>query len=387
MSGLPKDVAIVGIGQYGYSSSIPNMEFREMDFIACSRAYEECGLNPRKDIDSFIHCQEDMWEGTSITSEYSTDQIGGALKPVCTVAGDGLLGVATAYMQIASGIFETVAVVSHGKPSEITDLNKVIDFSLDPVLHRPLGFNPLVLAGIEATRYMEERGIDRQDLDEVIIKNRGNAMLNPRSAYPSKLDRSNVSNAPMIASPLTSYDISWPADGAVALVLTTVKKARELNPKPVLIAGVGWASETVSLESSDAGKARSVSMSAKQAYDRAGIKDPKNEIDIAEIDDTFSYRELIHMESLGICEPDEIKELIRKGETMRDGSIPVNVSGGSLGMGHMLEATGLARLYEAVLQLRGEAGALQVKGVERALVQSWRGIPSSTTVVLVLEVF
>jgi len=90
------------------------------------------------------------------------------------------------------------------------------------------------------------------------------------------------------------------------------------------------------------------------------------------------------MEALGLCRSGEAGALIEEGATEPDGDLPVNVSGGSLGMGHLLDATGLARALEAVLQLRGEAGPNQLEDPGIALVQSWRGVPTASAAVLIL---
>jgi acetyl-CoA C-acetyltransferase len=108
-------------------------------------------------------------------------------------------------------------------------------------------------------------------------------------------------------------------------------------------------------------------------------------IDFAEVDDTYAYKELQHMEALGLCRPGEAGMLIEEGSTAPDGELPINVSGGSLGMGDLLDASGLARALEVVLQLRGEAGPRQLKEVELGLAQSWRGVPTTSGAVVVLR--
>jgi acetyl-CoA C-acetyltransferase len=108
-------------------------------------------------------------------------------------------------------------------------------------------------------------------------------------------------------------------------------------------------------------------------------------VDFAEVDDTYAYKELQSLEALGLFSPGEAGELTVEGYTAIDGELPVNVSGGSLGMGHLFDATGLARTLEAVLQLRGEAGKHQIPEVEIGLVQSWRGVPTTSGAVALLS--
>jgi acetyl-CoA C-acetyltransferase len=117
----------------------------------------------------------------------------------------------------------------------------------------------------------------------------------------------------------------------------------------------------------------------------AGIRSPWQELDLAEIDDTFSYKELQHMEALRLCRPGEAGALTEDGATALGGELPVNPSGGSLGIGHLLDASGLARLLEVVLQLRGEAGQRQLPDVETGLAFGWRGIPTASGAAVILS--
>ncbi len=123
---------------------------------------------------------------------------------------------------------------------------------------------------------------------------------------------------------------------------------------------------------------------AERAYRLAGIEDPTAGVDLAEVDDTYAFKELQHLEALGLAELDELAGLVEDGELEPDGDLPVNVSGGSLGQGNLFEANGLARMLECVEQLRGEAGERQVDEVSVAVAQSWLGVPSTSAAVVVL---
>jgi acetyl-CoA C-acetyltransferase len=122
-----------------------------------------------------------------------------------------------------------------------------------------------------------------------------------------------------------------------------------------------------------------------RAYKHAGIKDPRKEIDLAEIDDHFSYKELQHLEALQLCESGKAGQLVEAGEFHPNGALPVNVSGGRLGAGNLLEGSALQSVLECVYQLRGHAGKRQVKNAKTALAQSWRGVPTASGCVAVLS--
>src|SRR2546427_932209 len=97
-------------------------------FEAASRAYEDAGIDPRKDVHSFVCCTEDFWEGTSITDNYMHDQLGAVLKPLCTISSDGIVGLATACMQIMSGIADVAVVESHSKISDVLNPDEILFF-------------------------------------------------------------------------------------------------------------------------------------------------------------------------------------------------------------------------------------------------------------------
>ncbi len=130
---------------------------------------------------------------------------------------------------------------------------------------------------------------------------------------------------------------------------------------------------------------RFLRMAADMAYAQAGVANPSRAFDVAEVEDRFSYAELLALEELRLVEEGSAHRRLEAGDLSRQGSLPVNPGGGSLAMGVAFEATGLARLLEAVLQLRGQAHPYQVEGAERAVVASWRGPPTFTGTVLVLS--
>jgi acetyl-CoA C-acetyltransferase len=127
-----------------------------------------------------------------------------------------------------------------------------------------------------------------------------------------------------------------------------------------------------------------VTNAAASAYRQAEIAEPSEEIDLLEVDDTYAYRELQHLEALGVGEVAHLAGLLEEGELDPDGDLPVNVSGGSLGQGNLFVANGLARVLECVEQLRGEAGERQVDEAYVAVAQSARAVPSTSAAVVVL---
>jgi len=382
---VPKRVAIVGVGYSDLRSITPGSSYKEMMYEAAVRAYADAGIDPRRDVDSFISVSEDFWEGTSIFDEYIPDQLGAALRPAHTVAGDGLQALACAAMLIATGQSRVVVVEGHSKYSDMRTPHHIHQLAFDPVYHVPLGAHPYHLAGLEMSRFLYETRTTRRQCALVVEKNAANALHNPRAVYGARLSVEDVLGAPPAFSPLGELDIARPADGAFVMVLASGEVARDLTATPVWVTGYGWCTDTPALDSRPWGEAAYAGLAARQAYRMAGITDPPRQLDFAEVDDAFSYKELQHLEALGLCSRGQAGALLADGTTGPGGAFPVNVSGGSLGGGHFLEATGLYRACEATLQLRGQAGPLQLPGARRGLVQSWRNLPTTTGCVVILQ--
>jgi len=382
---MEEHVAIVGVGWSGFSPLTPEVSYKELMYEAAVRAYADAGVDPRRDVKSFVTVAEDFHEGTSIFDEYTPDQLGAALRPMQTIPGDGLHGLATAYMLVRTGQFDVVVVEGHSKASNILTLPEITAYAQDPVLNRPLQLNTHFVAGLEMNRYLHVSGTDREQCAAVVVKNRRNALKNPRAAYGADLTLAEVLDGPPLSWPLGRRETAEHVDGAIVMVLASEKSARFLTEKPVWILGVGWCNDSFSLENREWGRLPYIEKAARMAYRQAGIRSPQAAVDFAEVDDQYAYKELQSLEALGLLPDGQAGPLTLQGFTEPDGALPVNISGGSLGMGHLLDATGLARALEAVLQLRGEAGARQLEDVEIGLVQSWRGVPTTSGAVAILS--
>jgi len=152
------------------------------------------------------------------------------------------------------------------------------------------------------------------------------------------------------------------------------------------VRGVGWSSDSPWLETRSWGTAAYAETAAKMAYGQAKVRNPATEMELAEVDDKFSYKEPQHLEALGLSKKGTTAKGIARGDFEIGGKLPVNASGGSLGCGNVIEASGLHRVAEVALQLRGEAGRNQVDHPRTGLAASWRGIPTATGAVAVLGV-
>ena len=383
---MVKRVAIVGIGTTGFRPVTPDVSYRELIFEAARKAYTDAGMEP-SEIDGFITTAEDFVEGYSIADEYCPDQIGSVLKPTQTIPGDFLQGLATGYMMIMTGAYKTVAIEAHSKVSNVKTVGEMMGFAQDPVYNRPLRETPHAIAGLEMTRFLFESVTTSEQCAKVVVKNRRNAMLNPYAAYGADLTEGDVLASEPVSLPLHRLDIAGHADGCVVVVLAADDIADTICETPVWIEGLGWSTDTPTLEMRDWGDAAYARQAAEMAYRMAGIESPSAVIDFAEISDDYSYKELQHMEALKLCMPGEAGHLVETGVTDISGELPINVSGGALGVGHLFEASGAHKILELVEQLRGEAGTRQIPDVEVGLAQTWRGVPTATGAVAILSNF
>lgn len=378
------EIAVIGVGTTGFRATTPDLSFRELTYEAAKKAYMDAGVEP-KEIDAFVATSEDFCEGYSISDEYSPDQLGAVLKSIYTVPGDFIQSMGSAVMMLQSGLHKIVAVQGLSKASNMITKPYMIDFALDPVYNRPMKEHNDYIAGMEMNRYFHDTGTSREQCAQVVVKNKRNAMFNPLAGHGCDLTLDYVLESPMVASPLCELDISPYADGAVVIVMANVDTAMALSDNPVWVRGIGWTSDTPGLETRDWGKAVYAQMAGDMAYKMAGIRSPRTEIDFAEINDEFSYKELQHLEALRLCGPGEAGQLTMDGVTEISGDLPVNPSGGCLGVGNLLELTGGQKVLDVVMQLRGEAGRNQISDAATGMAMSWRGLPTTTGAVAILS--
>jgi len=318
-------------------------------------------------------------------------------------------------MQIKTGLMDMVAVEAHSKVSDLLTFGDIVLHAYDPIFERPVTgpaerpnyggsptytkqspkplvgsskekerLHPYFLAGLEMQHFLRTTGTIEEQCAGVVVKNKMNAFDNPYADYEARIGIEDVMSSEYLFSPVKSLDISPNVDGAVAFVLADEETALDLCDELIYFSGFGWSSETPWL-STRGMEAEYASRAAAMAYRMAGISQPRKQIDIVEVDDRFSYKELQHLEAMGLARPGEAAYLLEEGELEQDGGLPTNVSGGSLGVGNCFEATGLQKSLEIVTQLRGHAGKRQVPDVETGLAQAWRGIPSGSGTVAIFE--
>ncbi len=223
-----------------------------------------------------------------------------------------------------------------------------------------------------ASEYFARYGRSPADLAKVALKNHHNANLNPLAHFYHKtISMSDIESSPVVCSPLRLLDCSPVSDGAAALVVSREPQ----GARDVSILACEMASDVIALsQRPDMAVSRVSRTAARRAFKRAGIA--CSDVDLAQVHDCFTINELISLESLGFCEPGMAPSL----DTALGGALPVNTDGGLKADGHPIGASGIAQVVETAMQLRGEAGARQVKGAKIGLAHNIGGSGGSAVV-------
>ncbi len=299
------------------------------------------------------------------------------------MAMDGLTAVYYAAVSILSGECDCMLLLAHTKMSQ-TNRHVVNNVAFDPIYTRQLGFDYTSAAALQALRYMHRYGVSEAQVARVSVKNLANAKANPNAHQKGDYTVADVLGSPMVASPIRELEIAPDTDGAVAMVVASEKRAREITDTPVWVSGIGSCYDAFYLGDRDLSECMALEKAAAQAYNRAGITEPRKEIDVVELGEEFAYQELMWLEGLGFCRNGAAAHLTDSGETQRDANLPVNPSGGLLS-GVPANVMGLNRAAEAVLQLSGRAGQCQVQGAKTAVAQGHSGYCGQHQCVIVLN--
>lgn len=374
-------VGIVGYYQVKlYSDS--NYGRYEMIFEASRGALDKAGLK-KKDVSTVISCTNDYYDGRTISNCFTVEVGGGYMADESKVEMDGAHAALYGLMRILSGN-HNLAVVWGGSMASCYPYHSVRLYETDPIWERPLGYvNDITAAGFQMRAYMEKYGISAEDISKVAVKNKKNAAKNSLALKEAQLPNISVKDvleSGMYADPVTELMVAPPCDGVAALLLAPEKHALKITDKPVWITGVGYNQDTYYLGDRDLSGCNSMHQAAEMAYNAARIKDPKTEINVAELFESQAVEELIFIEELGLAEKGKAVEL----NSEINGDIAVNPSGGALS-GNAPCGTGLIRIIEAVKQLTGEAGDHQVKGAKKAVASGQIGMCAQNNIVYVLE--
>ncbi len=362
---MAEHVAIVGAGIHPFGRH-PGVSGLEMAAAAARAALADAGLG-WADVEFAAGGSDSAGNADTTVSALGLTGVPFInVKNGCATGGSAL---ATAHAMLASGAAEVALVVGFDK-------------------HPPGAFNPLPeewgigswygesglmlttqFFAMKIQRYMADHGISASTLAKVAAKAFANGARNPNAWRRTPLSEADVLASKMVNHPLTQYMFCSPGEGAVALVLARGNRIAALGRTPVRLRSVAFRtrrfgsfevfSPSIPIESAPSPTAEA----ALAAFEQAGIG--PQDVDVAQLQDTESGAEVMHLAETGLCEHGEQEHLIAGGATAIGGRLPVNTDGGCLANGEPIGASGLRQVHEVVLQLRGEAGARQVPGSPR----------------------
>ena len=374
-------VAIIGVGQSTFVRSYPG-SIRELAFEGFKDAMQDAQITNR-DIGASVICSAPEYDKQRSPAGVFAEYLGLNPQPtfyVESLCSSSSMGVRLAYSLVESGLHDVVAVVGFQKMSEISssESQERMGRGADIQWESPVGTMMPAYYAMYARGHMEKYGTTPDDLALIRVKAATYGQLNEKAVYRKPVtfemfkDPENRMAGP-VASPLRVGDCCANADGSSCIIVANEEKAKAFSQKPVWIKGLGAATTAVNLAGRDLFSGLTVAQEAgRQAYEMAGIT--AKDIDVAEVHDCFTIAEMMAYEDLGFAKPGEGKELIKGKETYKEGSIPVNVDGGLLSKGHPIGATGGSQIRTIVLQLRDEAGDIQVDNPQIGLIHNIGGV-------------
>jgi acetyl-CoA C-acetyltransferase len=390
---LNRGVAVVGAGMSKFGA-FPGKSSRDL-FV---EAFQSMRQSVDKDFDpadietTYIgNFSSDLFESQSHTAPIMADVVGLAPRPATRIedacASSGV-ALRQGIIAIASGLYDIVLVggiekMTNLPTAEVTD---TLAAAADTLFEIPAGFTfPGFYAAI-ATAYMHKYGMTPEHLMNVAIKNHENGALNPNAQFgvtiPAWMEGRKAAAQkkgkpvptwanemeflhdeganPMVAWPLRLFDCSPITDGATALLLVSEDIAKQFTDHPLHIIGSGQASDVALHDRADLTSLAAARRASQEAYGMAGVS--PQDIRIAEVHDCFTIAEVVATEDLGFFAPGEGYKAAEDRVTARDGTKPVNTSGGLKAKGHPVGASGAGQAVEIFKQMRGQAGERQVAG-------------------------
>jgi acetyl-CoA C-acetyltransferase len=362
---MSEDVAVVGLGIHPFGRH-PGVSGLEMAAHAARAALADAGIGWDQ-IDFAAGGSDSAGNADTTVSVLGLTGVPFInVKNGCATGGSAL---ATAHAMLLAGSAEVALVVGFDK-------------------HPPGAFNPLPeewglgswygetglmlttqFFAMKIQRYMAEHGISESTLAKVAAKAFENGSRNPNAWRRQVLSEEEVLSSKLVNDPLRQYMFCSPGEGAVAVVLARGGRIRELTPMPVYLRAVAFRtrrygsfevfSPSIPVETGPSPTAEAAAV----AFEQAGI-DP-DDVDVAQLQDTESGAEIMHLAETGLCQNGDQEALIQSGGTRIGGRLPVNTDGGCLACGEPIGASGLRQVHEVALQLRGEAGDRQIPGPAR----------------------
>jgi acetyl-CoA C-acetyltransferase len=381
-----RDVAVIGIGCTTFGEKWES-SFRDLFVEAGALALDDGNLAGEQ-IDAmyvgnmsagrFIE-QEHIGALIADYSGLTTNHIPSTrVEAACASGG---LSFRQAVIAVASGMEDIVVAAGVEKMTDVGS-GASVDALAGAADREWEGFVGATFPGLYAMMandYIGRYSLTREQLAEVAVKNHYNGARNPIAQFQQEITIDTVLNSALVADPLRLFDCSPITDGAAAVILAPLERAREFTDTPVKVLASAQASDTISLhDRRDISTLDATIAAGKRAFTMAGLT--QADIDLVEVHDCFTIAEICAIEDLGFCKKGEAGTMTSEGVTALNGDIPVNTSGGLKACGHPVGATGIKQIYEVVLQLRGEAQRRQIGGAEIGMTHNVGGTGATVAV-------
>lgn len=375
-------VCVIGAGSTKYGKLADSIS--DITIQASVEAIDSAGIDPKEIKAGYISNVFGVADKQVHLGPVVMSNLGISERPSLSIesaCGSGSVSFREAFANVAAGFYDVVLVTGVEKVTHTGTEWTTTYFSYcsDFFYEGQAGASFPGLFASMARAYLTEFKATEEDLAMVAVKNHENGFLNPKAHLRKKITIDDVMNSAVVASPLKLYDCCPFSDGASSVILCNEKFAKDHTKDYIRVIGSGRGGSPAALQGREhLTTIPSTKIAAEAAYKMAGIS-PKD-IDFAEVHDCFTIAEIVDTEDLGFFEKGKGVEGVREGQTARNGSIPINPSGGLKSKGHPIGATGVGQVVEVFDQLTGKAGERTIKDAKIGLTQNFGATGASCAV-------
>jgi acetyl-CoA C-acetyltransferase len=400
-------VAIIGVGHTKFGR-LENKGLLDLLSEASLAAIKESNTNDKEFDSVHVGCMgSDVLNKLTGVGSALVDRINlipAAADQIKNGPASGGSAIKAGFQAIASGMSDLGLVVGGEKMTHITTPGFITSYVATITHHqaeRQHGASIPSFTGMLMRKYIERYNPNLDWFSDIVIKNHKNGALNQYAHFQKTIEdfmkssiqkgRGNWGNIydflsddkanPIISDPIRLFNSCPISDGAAAVVLCNADIAKNYCDTPILISGIGQATDThILYERDDLLTLKALRICSDKAYTMA--KKTPQDMDVCELHDAFTILEVIQSEDIGFFKKGEGAKAAHEGLTEIDGKIPINPSGGLKARGHPLGATGVAQVVELVWQLRGEAGKRQVSGAETGITCNFGGFGNNIVCII-----
>ena len=375
-------VCVIGAGSTKYGKLADSIS--DITIQASVEAIDSAGIEPKEIKAGYISNVFGVADKQVHLGPVLMSNLGISERPSLSIesaCGSGSVSFREAFANVAAGFYDVVLVTGVEKVTHTGTEWTTTYFSYcsDFFYEGQAGASFPGLFASMARAYLTEFKATEEDLAMVAVKNHENGFLNPKAHLRKIITVDDVMNSAVVASPLKLYDCCPFSDGASSVILCNEKFAKDHTKDYIRVIGSGRGGSPAALQGREhLTTIPSTKIAAEAAYKMAGIT-PKD-IDFAEVHDCFTIAEIVDTEDLGFFEKGKGVEGVREGQTARNGSIPINPSGGLKSKGHPIGATGVGQVVEVFDQLTGKAGERTIKDAKIGLTQNFGATGASCAV-------